>query len=196
MLTKKEAEKLIKIKGESRGVNLKIDFEYALEQKGKEAVKKIEEKMALLGFPLKYKKINQMDFYPVVIEAIVLLAIKDILKLNEEGLEKMGISVVKFSIFIKILMKYFGSLQLVSKEVPGIWKDHYTMGSLEMSDFSDKDRYAILRQKGFEVHPIYCSIHKGYFLKVAQMVMRDVVTCKETKCVFRGDSHNEFLLTW
>ncbi|KPJ54722.1 hypothetical protein AMJ47_03765 [Parcubacteria bacterium DG_72] len=196
MLTKKQAEKLIKIKGESRGVNLKIDFEYVLEQKGDQALKKVEENMTLLGFPLRYKKINQMDFYPIGIEVITLLTIKDVLRLNEEGLEKMGEAVVKFSIFMKVLMKYFGSLELIAKEVPKIWKDHYTVGSLQMPDFSAKDRFAILEQKGFKIHPVYCSIHKGYFLKATQMVVKKIGTCEETKCMFRGDPYNEFLLKW
>lgn len=196
MLTKKEAEKLIKIKGESRGVNLKIDFEYVLEQKGEKALKKLEESMALVGFPLRHKEINQMDFYPIGVEVITILNIKDILKLEEQGLEKMGADVVKFSIFMKILMKYFGYLKLVAKEVPKIWRNHYTVGSLQMTDFSEKDRFAILKQKDFKIHPVYCLIHKGYFLKTSQMVVGSIGTCKETKCIFKGDPYNEFLLRW
>jgi len=197
MLTKQEADKLIKIRGESRGVNIKIDLDYVLEKQGKPGLKKVEAKMTELGYPIKYKDIKQMGFYPLGLEAVVLLCIRDILNLDEEGVEKMGAAVVKFSIFMKILMKYFGSLSFVAKEVPKNWKEHYTVGSLEMTDFKEgKNGYAILRQKNFKIHPVYCAIHRGYFKKVAQMVVKSTVSCEETKNVFKGDKYNEFVLTW
>ena len=37
----------------------------------------------------------------------------------------------------------------------------------------------------------------GFPLKrVAEMVVKAPVTCKETKCMFKGDPYHEFLLTW
>jgi len=194
MLTKKEADNLIKTEGESRGVNMKIDLDYLIEKKGELGLKEVERRMTKLGHPLKYKDINPMSFYPLGLEATTLLCIVDFLGLDDKGLEQMGKSVVKFSIFMKILMKYFGSLKMISKEVPKTWKEHYTVGSLEMTEFSDN--HVLLVQKDFKVHPIYCSIHKGYFKKVAQMVVKSEITSKETKCVFKNDDHNEFLLTW
>jgi hypothetical protein len=99
----------------------------------------------------------------------------------------MGASVVKFSLFMKIFMKYLGSLNLIANEVPKIWKEHYTIGKLIMPDFSEEKRYAIIREENFKIHPIYCDIHKGYFLKVAQMIVNFPVTSQETKCMFKGD---------
>ena len=196
MLTRKQAQKLMEIKGEARGMVLKADWDFVLEEKGEEGLRKVEARMAELGYPLKYKEIKPMDFYPMGLAAISVLSIKEVFNFKEKDLEKWGHSVVKFSTFMKIFMKYFGSLKLIANQIPKIWREHYTVGDLEMPDFSKEKRYAILKEKNFPIHPIYCNIHKAYFIKVAQMVIKSPVSCKETKCMFKGDSHHEFLLTW
>lgn len=56
MLEKEEAKKLMEINGEARDIVFQVDYKFLLEKKGEEAVKKAEEKMAELGYPLKYKK--------------------------------------------------------------------------------------------------------------------------------------------
>lgn len=196
MLTKREAENLMKIKGEVRGMALKVDLDFVLEKKGEQGLKRVEAKMAELDFPLKHKEIAPMDFYPMGLGALSLLAIKEVFNFDEKDLERWGAAVVKFSLIMKIFMKYFGSLKLIAQQVPKIWQKHYTIGALEMPDFSEEKRYVILRVRNFQIHPIYCLIHKGYFTKVAEMVVKASATCKETKCVFKGDKYHEFLLTW
>ena len=196
MLTKKEADKLIGLSGEARGMNIKIDLDYIFEKYGEKGIKKIEDRIVQLGYPVKYKEIEPMGFYPIGLEAIVLVSIKDVFNLNEKQAEEMGASVVKFSLFMKIFMKYLGSLALIANEVSKIWKEHYTMGKLIMPDFSGEKRYAIVREEDFKIHPVYCNIHKGYFIKIAQMAIKAPVVCQETKCMFEGDPYHEFLLTW
>jgi len=196
MLTKQELEKLMKIKGEARGMAFKVDYEFVIEKKGKEGLKKVEDRMAELGYPFNYKKIIPMDFYPIGLSAILLLVIKEIFNFNEKNLEEWGRSVVKFSLIMKIFMRYFASLELVAKQIPKIWREHYTIGDLEMPEFDEKKRYVILKLNNFHISPVYCGIYKGYFAKTAEMVVRAPITCKETKCMFKGDPYHEFLLTW
>lgn len=196
MLTKKQADKIVELKGETRGVNLKIDLDFIIEKKDQPGLKKVENKMKELGHPLEYRKIKTMDFYPIGMEVLMLLVIEEVFNFGEQELKEMGTAVVKFSLLMKVFLKYLGSLSLIAKQIPGIWQDHYTIGDLEMSDFSDKKRYVVLREKNFKIDPIYCKIHKGYFIKVAEMVVKKPVTSKETKCMFKGDSYHEFLLTW
>ena len=58
-LTKELAKELIKIKGEARGETLKVDWEYVLQKEGEKGLKRLETKMAELGFPIKYKEIRK-----------------------------------------------------------------------------------------------------------------------------------------
>jgi len=196
MLTKEEAEKLMKTKGEIRGMALKVDWDFIIETKGEEGLKRVEARMAELSFPLKHREIKQMNFYPIGFGALSLLVIKEIFNFNDKDFEKWGASVVKFSLFMKIFMKYFGSLKLIAEQIPGMWQKHYTIGSLEMPEWSERKKYVILRERNFKIRPFFCYIHKGYFTKVAEMVIKSPITCKETKCMFRGDEYHEFLLTW
>jgi len=196
MITKREAEKLIKLKGETRGVNLKIDLQFVLDRKGEEGLKKVEEKLAKLGFPLKYKDIRPMDFYPLGLSVINLMVVKEFFGFNEKEVEEWGASLVKFSIIEKVFMKYFGSLKLIASQIPKMWQRHYTVGDLQMPEFSEEKRYSVLRLKGFKIHPLYCGILKGYFAKITELIVKAPAVTKETKCEFKGDEYHEFTTRW
>jgi len=196
MLTKERVEQLMDVEGEARGVALKDDLDFVLEEKGEQGLKKVEARMRELGYPLEYKEIRAMDFYPMGLANLLLLVIQETFNFNEQDLERWGGAIVKFSIFTKIFLKYFGSLKLIAREAPKIWGKHYTIGELEMPDFSKEKRYVILRIKNFKVHPIHCPLLKGMFSKITQMVVKSPTICKETKCMFKGDDYHELLLTW
>ena len=72
IITKEIADELMKIKGEVRGIAPKSHVQFVVEEKGKEVLKKIEEKMKELGHPLEYKNMKSMSFYPIGLEAITL----------------------------------------------------------------------------------------------------------------------------
>lgn len=195
-LTKELAQKLMEVKGEARGMTLKTDWQFILLKEGKEGLKKLEDRMAELGVPIKYKEIKSMDFYPIGLDVISMLAIKELFHFDEKDFEEMGGSAIKFSLILKIFMKYFVPLRSIANQVPKMWREHYTIGDLEMPEFSEGEKYIILRLKNFRVHPIYCISTKGYFSKIAEMLVKSSVDCEETKCVFRGDEYHEFLLKW
>lgn len=195
-LTKRLASKLMKIKGETRGISIKSDWETILRKKGKKGLNKLEARMAELGFPIKYKEIKTMDFYPIGLDGISVLAIKEIFGLDEKQIEELGAAAVKFSLFLKIFMKYFFSTRLLAKETPEMWRRHYTVGDLEVAEMDEKKKYAILRLRDFAIHPTYCFVLKGYFSTILQMAVKVPITCKETKCVFRGDEYHEYSFKW
>lgn len=195
-LTREKAQKLMEIKGEARGITLKVDWDFVYLKEGKEGIKKLEAKMTELGCPMKYKQIKSMDFYPIGFDAVSMLSIKEIFNYDDKTLEKMGASVIKFSLLMKVFMKYFVSLRLIAEQMPNTWRRHYTIGSLEMPDFSKEKSYAILKLRDFSVHPIYCIVLSSCFAKIAEMVTKSSVAWEETKCSFRGDEYHEFLLKW
>ena len=196
MLTKQEADKLMEMEGKARGVEAKEDFEFVLQEKGEKGLKKVENRMAELGFPLKYKELKVMLWHPIGLGVLLRFVIKEVFNFNEEDIYKWGRANVTSSIFAKIFMKYFGSLDLIAKQVPVMWRRYHTLGNLEMPEFSKKSKYAILRLKNFKGNPIHCIILNGYFSKISEMVVRFPVKCKETKCVLRGDEYHEYSLTW
>jgi len=196
IISKEEFDKLMAIKGEARGDALKGEPEFILKEKGEEGLKKLEEAMAKLGYPIKYKEINRTNFYPLGLEAVTLVLIKKIFNFDDKKFEEMGKFESKMSFIIKIFMKYFFSIERVAKEVSNMWRKNYTVGELKVAELDENKKYAILRMENFRLHPIHCITLIGYFASVLQMMVSSKVTCQETKCIFRGDPYHEYLLKW
>lgn len=197
-ITKELAKKLMEIEGETRGVVLKTDGEYVLKEKGEEGLKKIEEELEKLGYPIKYGEIKTMEFYPVGLRAISLLVVKKAFNFNDEKIKEIGIFATKVSLIIKIFTRYFLSVKRVFFiEAPKIWRKHWTKGDLIPVELNEEKKYAILRLQNFSLHPIYCTYLGGYFCGVLLMLLRATkMNPEETKCVFRGDEYHEFLIKW
>jgi len=195
-LTKEMAQKLMAMKGEARGTTIKYDWDFILRQKGEEGLKKLEEKMAELGFPLRYKEIKPVGFYPVGMDALSMLIIKELFDFGEKEFRELGAAEVKLSFLERLLVKYFASFSILIKGVPQMWQSHYTIGNLEVIEANEKEKYVILRLKDFTAHLPFCFILRGFLPKTIEMVKRVNATCEETKCTLRGDDYHEFVLRW
>ena len=198
-ITKEEIQKLMKIKGEARGVVFKTDAEYILSEKGEEGLKKLEEELERLGHPLKYREIKTMDFYPVGLRVLSLLAIKKVFNFDDEKIKDMGLVATKKSLIIKLFIRYFLSVQrVVFKEAPRMWRKHWSIGELIPLELDEEKKRTIFRVKNFDLHPLYCSVYlRGYFSGILQMLVKSPkITCQETKCSFRGDEYHEYLIKW
>jgi hypothetical protein len=197
-LNKELVRKLLAVKGEVRGVAFTTDTQYLLEQKGEEGLRAVEEELARLGYPFKYKEIKTMNFYPVGMRAISVLAIKKVFNLNDQQLREMGFLAAKKSFFIRILTKYFVSLKKIVFEYgPRIWRKQFTVGELTPVEVNEEMKYAIVRIKGLDLHPDYCTYLAGYIAGVANLsVKTSEMDTQETKCPFKGDEYHEYLVKW
>lgn len=195
-LTRKKAEKLMETEGEARGENIKVDWEVVRKKYGEEGLKKVEKRMAELGYPLKLGEIRTMDFYPLGLELLSMLVIKEVFEMSEKDLEEMGALAVTFSIFIKLFLRYFTSISLVANQIPAMFRKHYTVGEMEITEINEEENYLVAQVRDFDIHPVYCSVFKGYFSKVMKFVKGKDMKIKETKCSCQGDSHHEFFITW
>ena len=195
ILNKETAKELMETKGEVRGFSPKAYGQVILEKEGEAGLKKLEDKMAELGYPLKYRKIRAMSFYPLGMELLTLLAIKDVFKYDDKKFEEIGRAQPKFSLIITTFMN-FVSVKVVAKQSPGIWKKYYTVGEMKIPEFNGKKRYMVVHLNNFRLHPLHCRILCGYFASVIKMAAKTDVSCQEIKCVFKNDDHHEFLIKW
>ena len=196
IITKEIADGFMKIKGEVRGIAPKSHVQFVVEEKGEKALKKIEGKMAELGQSIKYKNIRPMSFYPIGLEAVILLVIKELFDFNDEKFREIGRYQSKTSLIIKLFMKYFVSMKVVAEKTPEMWRKYYTVGDFKATELNEKEKYVILQIKDFKVHQVHCRMLEGYFVNVVKMVTKESATCKETKCPFKGDEYHEFLIKW
>lgn len=196
IISKKELNELMKIEGETRGAGIKDVLRFILKEKGEEGLKKLEDAMAKLDYPIKFKRIKTIEFYPLAWYTVIQLVAKRLFNFDDKKLEEMGRFNAKFSLIFRFLMKHLLLLKRAAKEVPKMWRRYYTIGDLKTIEYDEEKKYVILRLENFRVHSLFCQIFKGYFPAVLEIIVRSKVTCEETKCPFRGDEYHEFLLRW
>ena len=90
IINKETAKKLMEIKGEIRGMDLKSDANFVIKERGKEILNKVEEELKEVGYPVEYEKLETMGFYPGGLRALSLLAVKKPLILMMKKLGKWG----------------------------------------------------------------------------------------------------------
>lgn len=195
-LTKETAKKLMKIKGGVRGEVFITDREFVLSKKGKEGLKRVEEGLENLGYPIKYKEIDAMTFYPIGLRALSLLAIKKVFNWGDKKIEETGADAPKISLIIKLFMQFFLSMQQVVNQASKMWGKHYTVGNLVPVELNEEEKFVIARLEDLDLHPIFCSYLGGYLAKIVEMVTKTPTSFQETKCAFRGDEFHEYVIKW
>lgn len=196
VISKKEVDELMRLKGEVKGIGMKTHGQFILKEEGEEGLKKLEDAIAELGHPIKFREVKATTSYPFGIEAVVLLAIKRLFNYDDERFQEMGRFHTKMSLIIRLFMKYFVSLEKVSKESSQMWRRYFTVGDFEIVEIDKEKRRIIFRVKNFQFHPLHCQILKGSISVIIQMIVGHKVTAEETKCIHRGDEYHEFLLKW
>ncbi len=197
IINKELAKKIIEeIKGETRGIAIKDDFDYVLKRKGKDGVKMLEQELEKLGYPIKYKEIEPMKFYPSGLEPVIMLACKKLFNYTKDDFKALGAFSAKIPSVIRIFIRYLGSLDLIVKSASKMWHKYYTSGELKVIELNKEKKYIIIRLENFALHPVYCIGLEGYFPALVGMVIKGKITCQETKCIHRGDEYHEFIIKW
>lgn len=194
MITKEEADKIMEIKGETKGSEYKTLATYILQKYGKEKPLLLEKKLEELGYPLKFDEINPMEWYSESLNVLAVIVAKDLFGLDD--LFEFGHDSPKFSIGVKLFMK-FSSMKRVFKACSKTWARFIKVGALEPYEFNEKERYLILHLKDYKFHPDMCLYFAGFFLRIAQYTQKSPkITIVETKCMFKGDPYHEYLIKW
>jgi len=196
IILKEEFDEMTKVKGELRGNGPKNIGEFIFKKEGERGLKKVEDIMEKLGYPIEYKKIDPMEFKPLWLVTATLLAAKRLFNFSDDDFQKMGEADVKFSPIQRLFMKYFISLEVAAKEASKMWNKYHTEGKLELMEYNNKERRAILKLTNFGLNEYHCQYLVGYFRAVAQITTKGAAICEETKCFFRRDGYHEFIIKW
>jgi len=196
LIPEQELKRIKNIQGEIRGAGITEPMSFILKKEGGSSLKKLEQSLAKMDFPMKLKKINTTQFYPLSWGVVVQVAIKELFDYKEEDFVKMGKYNARVSFILKLFMKYLVSLDMVAKAAQTMWRKYNSIGTLKVVDYSYKERYGIVRIEDFPVHPILCPIYKGYLSSIVSLVVGKETSAEETKCVHRGDEYCEFVISW
>lgn len=195
VFTKEAIEQWAKVPGEVRGMGLKTNLDYVFEMKGPEALKRVEDAMARMGYPITRSAIQAMAFYPFVHSPVVEIGIQDTLGFSEQDFYEMGRYSTKVSLFLKIMAKYFLSVQAAITYATKMWNEYYTRGHIQAVEVNDREKRIILRILDFETTDPGWNIIRGYFSQTAQMIVGNKVQCLMHSC---KDIQlcMEFVITW
>lgn len=196
IISKKEFDELMSMEGKIIGAGIKPSAQFILKEEGEESLKKIEETITNLGYPLKFKEIKTISFYPLGLLAVFLIVVKRIFKYDDKRFEEMGKFAVKVPMVLRFLVRHFLSVDMWAKKGSSYWKRFFTAGSHEIPEWDEKKGYLINKIRGVRFPQSFCQITKGAHAGIMQMVVGKKVTCEETKCVHRGDEYCEFVLKW
>lgn len=194
-IKKEELDKLRELKGGVRGAVFQTDSKYVLEREGKEGLEKLAKKLKEWGHPIDYLGIKALDWYPLGLRIISLLAIKETFNLSDKEIREMGKTAPKFSFIVKFLFKLFHPLSKLVQEIPRYWKEHYNIGELQVIKFDQEQKEMVLRLIGFQLHPLCCLYLEGYLERVLQFIEVKANT-RETKCTFLGHPYHEYIFNW
>jgi hypothetical protein len=194
-ISEQERQRIMLIPGMVRGVVFKTDFEYILNKLGEEKALLLKNKLSGWKIPINYQEIKPLDWYPVGLRVISLLAIQETFGWGDKEIFNLGSSSPKYSFPAAMLMKYFVSIRVAVKEASKLWQKHYSVGKLVVAKIDEKE--VVLQLKDFKIHPVLCVSLEGYFFCIAHYVIRSKeITIQETKCVFRGDPFHEYSIKW
>lgn len=187
---------LLEIKGQCRGLSLIDNLAFIKSKEAEGGLEKLNKTITEAGYPFRYQDIKPMNFYPVGLEAVVLLAMKKTFGYRDEKFEEVGSINARQSLVIRLFAKYFVSLKRVLSEAQRMWDRYYTVGRLDPAELNEKEKRIILKVVDFKMHPLHCRILNGYFSEVVKMIVGSSAVCQENKCSFRGDNYHEFIIKW
>lgn len=196
IISKEELENAKIVKGDGRGMNLRNIGEYVLVKQGESGLKKLEDLMKSLDYPIEYMKIDKMDFYPIWVSTISFLSTEKLFNFTNKDFQKMGEMDAKFNSFTKVFIKYFISLKSLTEAVPKIFNHFVPFSTVESTEFNEKEKYSTIRLKNFDLSKYHCQYLIGFANAAARMASKGQPNCEEIKCPFRGDDCHEFRLSW
>ena len=194
---KKEIDEVMEKEGDVRGDVLKDHFLFIKEKEGEEGIKKMEKILEEYGYPLKEKDVKILSWYKDAYCGVMLLVMKEFFQWEDEDFVEMGRRVTRYSfIATRIMMRYLVSIELFLREAPKSWKKHLNFGELEVINFNKEEGYVFLKVKNYDIHPLTCLYQKGYYAGLFSYVLRGEVTVEEKECLYKGDDHHLYKISW
>jgi len=193
---KELADKMMQSTTRVLGGVLETHGKYIVYKEGAEGLKQVEQKMTELGHPLSFKDIKNFDYYPIGIVSLPVVIAKKIFHWQDKDIFEMGSFAPKYSAVIKLILKYFVSVEKLAHESSKAWTKHNTTGDL-VCDFNEAKKQIILKLTFDPLDPLFCLFFQGYFLTVFKLVIRGKnINIQETRCAFNGAPYHEFLISW
>ncbi len=188
---------LKEIKGNAKADVILVQRDYILQKEGEEGLRKLEEKLRDLGAEIDFGKIKGASWEKEWKNSLMTVVAKKIFNWTEEDVFEMGRYSPRASFFIKMMMQYVVSLDILFSSANIYWKKQQDFGEVESVELNKGKKYAIMRIKDFHTHPLLCIYHAGYFKGAIEFVTKsENITVEEVECTHKEGRYHEFLIKW
>jgi len=198
-VTKKEADRLMKIEDQTKGVIVKTLADYIIEKKGEKGIKMVEKRLKELGYPMKFKECSTYTWYPGSFDALITLVILEVFSWDEKKAYDIGYdSLVVHSLGAKLLLTRFVSLELAMKNAQKFWHFFSYLGEVKFTKYDIDKSWAILRLDNYtKIHPLEYDYVRGSLAKILEIMTNSKkVNIEQTKSLYHNDTYDEFKITW
>ncbi len=194
---KKIKKDLFKKEGHVKEEVFNTHFNFIERKEGKEGVEKVKKVLKKLDVPVDFENIESFEWTREAYSSFCIITAKIIFDWTEEDVFEMGTLAPKVSFVFKMFFKYFTSPKKVFEKASFYWDKHFDFAALEPVEYNKKEKYVIVRVKGYKFHPLLCIFQAGYIKSIAELAI-DTKNLKieETKCMFNGDPYHEFLISY
>jgi len=195
---KEEVSRLLNMKGKERGADYKYLVDYVVSKERESGFKKIKKELEKINYNLPdEKKIDNMDWLPISLTNIFLVATVKVFNWQEKDIINIGRGVVPSSPLVKFFIKHFLSPQkTIKKATENAWSKHYSKGKIEMKKFDKKKKEIILKISDMDWHPLTCIYHIGSLGGIVELIVGKKIKGEETKCIYKGNKYHEFKFNW
>ena len=195
VISKKEIDEFMSMPGKVRGVTLYTDAEYIRRHEGEESLRHVEQETREMGYPIDYRNVKTMDWYPIGIRGVSLFAIRKALNWNDEQLRELGRTAPKYSIVTKLMLRYLVSPEMLVRRLESYWRKNYSRGYLS-GKVADKSLLLYLKDSGIP-EPLFPYL-EGYFAGVLGMIIGNYerISIEHKKRLDGGKECYELVLKW
>ena len=177
----KLAQRILAMKQKTRGMDLKKMADYVRKKEGAGGLRKVENFLEEIGYPMFYKEIQKVKVYTLGERLLYLFAIKKSLGWDDNKLEEMGYYVGKNL----IIVKYFSHLFRINKKffftlLPKVGERYMEGLKVVPIEGDTKNKYARFKIIGLEIvgeedlkeiEKMGLSYFSGFFRGWAQMIL-------------------------
>ena len=143
------------------------------------------------------KNIDDMDWLPLNLNSIFVVAIVKIFSWQKKDIIEMGRSSAPSSPLLRFFVRHFLSPQKTIEKATGkAWKNYYSKGALKLIKYDKKNKEVVMRITGMDWHPFTCIYHIGSLSAIGEFVFGKKIKEQETECIYKGDKYHEFKFNW
>ncbi len=176
---------------------VRTNKEYIVSKEGEEGLEKVKQRMEELGGAIDFVELNKKTWEEDWKNSLFIATAREVFGWTDEDVFEMGRYTPRASFFIKSIIQYLASLDVVLQNTGKYWDKHHDFGRLETVEYNKEEKYIIIRKYDFLMHPVMCSYHAGYFKGISEFVVKsENLTVEEVKCMHKGDEYHEYIIKW